>query len=93
MVARVIIRPRVVITPRGTTNRRRAITRLRATTNKAHATTRRHERRTGLIRTGAAGTAATGAVGMTTDVVEAGVIVGMIIGDVVMMGGAITADR
>lgn len=35
----------------------------------------------------------TGAVGMTTDVVEAGVIVGMIIGDVVMMGGAITADR
>ena len=88
-MAGVIIRPRVAITPRGITNRRRAITRHRVTTNKAHATTRHRERRTGLIRIGAAGTAVTGAVGMTTEAVEAGVIIG---DAVVMTEGAVIAD-
>ncbi|ROM81364.1 hypothetical protein BK655_17345 [Pseudomonas brassicacearum] len=75
-VAGVIIRLRVAITHRGITNRRRAITRHRVTINKAHATTRHRERRTGLIRIGVAGTAITGAAGMTTEAVEADVIIG-----------------
>lgn len=95
-MAGVIIRLRVVITPRGITNRRRAITRHRATTNKAHATIRRRERRTGLIRIGAAGTAVTGVAGMMTGVVGAGVIIGdvaiMTVDVAITMDGATTAD-
>lgn len=91
-MAGVTIRHRAAITLRGTTNRRRATTRLRATTNMAHAITRHRERRTGLIHTGAAGTAAIGADGTTTVVAVADVTVGMIIGVGAMMDGAIIGN-
>jgi len=58
----------------------------------AHAITRHRERRTGLTLTGAAGTAVIGAAGTTTVVAGADVTVGMIIGDGVMMDGAIIGN-
>jgi hypothetical protein len=58
-----------------------------------HAITRHRERRTGLIHnTGAAGTVAIGVAGTTTVVAVADVTVDMIIGDGVMMDGAIIGN-